>query len=145
MRNLPTWYPGADNNMCSGSNRIAIEYPDRDGKVTCAACHRKVGLRNPRTKQIAMHRHTFAKAEQPVISVDIETQPLEPGFIRKPIPEALALFEHVTGISTERVIAAVGKPKEEQALMREVSKNAEYDFAAVYDYFWSRAAARSTK
>ncbi len=85
MRNRPTWYPGADK-LCGGSNQIAITSVDRDSKVQCAVCGRNVGLRNPRTKQIAMHR-----PPQPVVSVDSETTPLQP-FIRKPIPEVLALF-----------------------------------------------------
>lgn len=54
MRRNPTWFPNADGK-CSGSFQIATHYPDADGKVVCEVCGRKVGLRNPRARQIAQH------------------------------------------------------------------------------------------
>lgn len=54
----PTWYPNADENKCAGSFQIAI-YQPKGGKVECAVCGREVGMRNPRTRQIAMHRNVL--------------------------------------------------------------------------------------
>jgi len=59
----PTWYPNADNNRCPGSFQTAIYFPNKDGKVECAHCRREVGMRNPRTRQLAVHRRTTPQQE----------------------------------------------------------------------------------
>lgn len=48
---MARWYPNGDGGKCSGSFKIALYYPDANGKVECGACGRKVGLRNPITRQ----------------------------------------------------------------------------------------------
>lgn len=40
---------------CPGSFKSALYYPDANGKVECSICGRKVGMRNPRTRQLAQH------------------------------------------------------------------------------------------
>lgn len=53
---MARWYPNGDGGKCPGSFKVAIYYPDSNGKVECASCGRKVGLRNPKTRQIAQHK-----------------------------------------------------------------------------------------
>lgn len=106
----PTWYPNADDRKCSGSFKTAINPRDRDGKVECGACGRKVGLRNPRTKQLAQHR-----------------RPAPPKQDAAPVHVVADIVKLVTGISLERIADAVGDPQKEAGLLREVSDNARRD------------------
>lgn len=103
----PTWYPNADDLKCSGSFKTAINPRDRDGKVECGACGRKVGLRNPRTKQLAQHRRPAPPKTK------------EPG-----VADILGLVKLLTGVSAERIVGAVGDPQKEAELLREVSDSA---------------------
>lgn len=50
------WYPNGDGNKCPGSFKTSLYYPDGAGKVMCGICGRKVGMRNPITRQIAQHK-----------------------------------------------------------------------------------------
>lgn len=53
---MARWYPNGDGGKCSGSFKIALYYPNADGKVQCGVCGRMIGLRNPVTRQLAQHK-----------------------------------------------------------------------------------------
>lgn len=80
---MARWYPNGDGDKCSGSFKIALEYPAADGKVSCGCCGRRVGLRNPLTRQLAQHKLPKQAAPWSVeggrqnkaqMAVDIETR-----------------------------------------------------------------------
>lgn len=131
----PTWYPAADERRCSGSFKTGLQPPDRDGKIECGVCFRMVGMRNPRTRQLAQHLRPA-----PIVSIDIETVPGPVMVVEQKANPPLVIpfshgapaslknlfgvFEAATGVSVDRALDAVGDPAKERSLLLEVSENA---------------------
>lgn len=140
MRKEPTWYPAADANRCPGSFKTAIYYPDKDGKVECGVCGRKVGLRNPRTKQLAQHRRP-----KPAPVADVH-KTVAMMLVGKPrVAEICALLQSITGVSVHDVVRASGDPQKEAALLREVSENAKPRDLSINDFLNLQAGGHRLK